>query len=417
MCATIISKHRCNLKIHYNGWSKAWDVWSDYSKELFRFNDAYSMSERKAHRLENYTKGDFVDVNPPLMIDYHPGWRYGEILKKHKNSGQIQIQYAYKSKSYKTWSHLDNEQEIQLFMSMTGNDNHDQRFLEQNIHQRVENEMECLWKERNSKFPKLNMNEIVNNKYIIGDWIEILNVLNMEWQKATVMDKECNWISVHLDGYEHRFEDKFHVIRDAKLIKMVCLPSLIVEIEEHEKDDILLQSSIFVEDENEIKDEIFIAEANAKPNPKQLAFERFFFESMTGLVDDEILNVYYFSLISNKIDIELMIYLSLPILVDIYFMSEDHALIFLSKVEMFAEEYEKFEDWFARELNMNEYLSLVIADGILTFKSFQSRITSVDDLLLIIGKNNMSDAQFIMDSFLLKCSISKINASILEEKK
>lgn len=35
--ATIVEKSGSNLKIHYPGWKKKWDRWSDWKKEIHRF--------------------------------------------------------------------------------------------------------------------------------------------------------------------------------------------------------------------------------------------------------------------------------------------------------------------------------------------------------------------------------------------
>lgn len=88
--ATIVDKNGSNLKIHYIFWSRKWDIWSDYSKELHRFALPKSISSRSAHKWKNLEVGLFVDVNPIIR---HPGWKIGEIRRIDHKSGQVQVIY------------------------------------------------------------------------------------------------------------------------------------------------------------------------------------------------------------------------------------------------------------------------------------------------------------------------------------
>ena len=116
--ATVIKKQGTNLKIHYNGWSREWDTWSDYSREIHRFAVAKSISKRRAHRFEHLKKGDYVDINPSQL---HRGWKCGEILRLDQASGQVQVAYeAMDKKRYRYWAHLDNKAEIAAFTSKSG---------------------------------------------------------------------------------------------------------------------------------------------------------------------------------------------------------------------------------------------------------------------------------------------------------
>eukprot|EP01083_Nonionella_stella_P318981 1168430_1 len=42
--ATVSEKQGSKLKIHYHGWSRKWDTWSDFSVELHRFAVSSSIS-------------------------------------------------------------------------------------------------------------------------------------------------------------------------------------------------------------------------------------------------------------------------------------------------------------------------------------------------------------------------------------
>ncbi|ETO03202.1 hypothetical protein RFI_34208, partial [Reticulomyxa filosa] len=83
--ASIVEKLGSRLKVHYKGWSRMWDCYSDYKKEIERFAKARTISARQAHRFEHLKKGDFADINPKMR---HPGWVAGEIRRKDKHSGQ-----------------------------------------------------------------------------------------------------------------------------------------------------------------------------------------------------------------------------------------------------------------------------------------------------------------------------------------
>lgn len=116
--ATITEKQGSNLRIHYDGYSRKWDVWSDYEKELYRFAKAGSISDRVSDKFGHKRKGDYIDINPSLK---HPGWKRGRIriFDVHKFKGQVQIVYdnAMKTQHQLYWTHLDNPYEIAEFGS------------------------------------------------------------------------------------------------------------------------------------------------------------------------------------------------------------------------------------------------------------------------------------------------------------
>ena len=66
------------VKIHYDGWSRKWDCFSDFCIEGNRFAKAGSISRRPAHRLKNINPYRWVDLNPLVR---HPGWCIGEVRK------------------------------------------------------------------------------------------------------------------------------------------------------------------------------------------------------------------------------------------------------------------------------------------------------------------------------------------------
>ena len=228
--STVMEKHDSNLKIHYEGWSRIWDCYIDYKKELWRFAQAHSISMRPAHRLKNVKKGDFIDFNP---IHHHPGcgWRVA-VIRKCKidhESGQVQVGYKYNGKHQFYWGHLDNEQELAPFTSKTGTIDHPQQensnlkavVLGQsgsNILNSGPPYHLIINRDRNVKFPKY-LNELIDNKYNIGNKIDVLDIVTQQWKYCTVIDKEDNWIVVHYDGESSRKNEKLHIKRSKDRIR------------------------------------------------------------------------------------------------------------------------------------------------------------------------------------------------------
>lgn len=71
------------------------------------------ISERPGHRLTGnvFKKGVYVEVNPKHFDSSKKnGWHIGKIVQIKK--GQIEIEYYYKNKGYKYWTHLDCEEEL-----------------------------------------------------------------------------------------------------------------------------------------------------------------------------------------------------------------------------------------------------------------------------------------------------------------
>ena len=102
------------FKIHYDGWSSKWDIWSDYENFPEKFAIAGSISKRPAHRFKELKVGDYVDINP---LRTHPGWKPGKIRSLHKTSGQCHICYKHGDKLLYYWAHLDDAEQIAEFES------------------------------------------------------------------------------------------------------------------------------------------------------------------------------------------------------------------------------------------------------------------------------------------------------------
>ena len=57
---------------------------------------------------------DYIDINP---VHRHPGWRFGQIRRVDKYSGQVQVVYKEGGSEYLYWVHLNNPEEAAPFMS------------------------------------------------------------------------------------------------------------------------------------------------------------------------------------------------------------------------------------------------------------------------------------------------------------
>jgi len=238
--ATVSEKQGTNLKIHYDGWSRKWDTWSDFNKEIHRFAAAGSISKRPSHRFSELKKGDYVDINPSQR---HPGWKCGEIRRLDQKSGQVQVVYECGDKNYLYWAHLDNLNEIAEFTSKSGHMTQaSQAQNMQNIYNQkdikkeeikkekdkekeknvfiepMEDEMEAFARIRAKRFPKYP-NEAIKNVYGIGDWLEVQDTQTLQWITATVIDKENNWIVVHFDGWPSKYDQKIHAVKHKKRLR------------------------------------------------------------------------------------------------------------------------------------------------------------------------------------------------------
>merc|ERR1712176_788736 len=224
--ATVSEKQGTNLKIHYDGWSRKWDTWSDFGSEIHRFAAPGSISKRASHRFKTLKKGDYVDINPTQR---HPGWKCGEIRRLDQKSGQVQVVYECLDKNYLYWAHLDNFEEIAEFTSKSGTMHTTQidiikkqekvekvEVVEQ-INQ-VQDEMEAFERIRAKRFPRYP-SERIDNAYGIGDWLEVQDTQTHQWITATVIDKENNWILVHFDGCPYKYDQKIHAVKHKRRLR------------------------------------------------------------------------------------------------------------------------------------------------------------------------------------------------------
>ena len=198
---------------------------------------------------------DFVDVRPHMR---HDEWLTGEIRRKDKHSGQVQVVYDKAEKNYLYWAHLDDDNEIAEFTSKSGMVQETQARVESEIRQgggavqapqmsaeererrmqrkrdktrrkkeraaaraaaksgagqappnanfqrmgvRSEKEkLEMFQRLRQKRFP-LEAGEKLKNKKAIGDWLEVQDMASQRWITATVIDVENNWIVIHYDGF------------------------------------------------------------------------------------------------------------------------------------------------------------------------------------------------------------------------
>eukprot|EP01083_Nonionella_stella_P193836 715418_1 len=95
--ATIKDKQGDYYKIHYNGWSRKWDILSNYRTQLHRFAEYGSISQRPAHRLKHVKQGDTI------LINTQSGWIPGRIERTDAHSGQVHVYFE----TGRSWEHLD----------------------------------------------------------------------------------------------------------------------------------------------------------------------------------------------------------------------------------------------------------------------------------------------------------------------
>ena len=112
--AKVMDRDRNQLYIHYCGWDKKYDTFSDYRSEIYRFAKAKSISERPLTRksMQKYGIGDQIDVNPIAQCP-EEGWVIATIKCKDATSGQVMVQYFSQSRNryYQYWLHLDDYNE------------------------------------------------------------------------------------------------------------------------------------------------------------------------------------------------------------------------------------------------------------------------------------------------------------------
>eukprot|EP01083_Nonionella_stella_P026461 72865_1 len=210
--ATVMEKRGSNLKIHYDGWSRRWDVWSNFNVELQRFAVAGSISLRPSHRahFSGLKKGDYVDINPSQR---HFGWKIGEIRRLDNKSGQVQVVYEHLNTNYLYWAHLDNGNEIALFGTKS-------RVLEKVDKPQAQPPIEDELEARRKRFPRYP-NEEIRNKHHIGERLEVQDTQTLQWIASTVIDKENNWICVHFTGWPSKYDQKIHVMKHAQRLRPV----------------------------------------------------------------------------------------------------------------------------------------------------------------------------------------------------
>eukprot|EP01084_Bolivina_argentea_P261503 441940_1 len=125
--ATILEKQETFLTIHYDcdGADHGNDEKINYLVDTNRFVKAYQMSSRKANRLTEVKKGDFVNINPLHTNPQHK-WQCGKITNTY--AGHVRVEYIFHGQKYFYWVHLDNECEIdRCWYHTTSKAMHDQK--------------------------------------------------------------------------------------------------------------------------------------------------------------------------------------------------------------------------------------------------------------------------------------------------
>merc|ERR1712173_256004 len=115
-----MGKKENSVLIKYEGWSDKWNIWSDFTKELWRFYPYKSVSKLKARGPLKWKKeGDKIAFR---CQKYHPdgkGWTRAIIRRRDRrteNSGWVQVQFMDQRvpprRELLYWSHLDNNDEV-----------------------------------------------------------------------------------------------------------------------------------------------------------------------------------------------------------------------------------------------------------------------------------------------------------------
>ena len=159
LLATITDKVGTNLKIHYDGWPKKWDIWCDFSKELHRFAAPKSISKRPAHRFKDLKEKDLIDIQPFTRFPA-AGWKPGEISAFDEESGQIQVWYDQKGKRYLQWAHPDDPTKVAEFRSKSAEPNKkkvcsEKRKLDDNTDNRPAKKVKLSDPNRHAQMPRL----------------------------------------------------------------------------------------------------------------------------------------------------------------------------------------------------------------------------------------------------------------------
>eukprot|EP01083_Nonionella_stella_P192172 710644_1 len=189
--ATISEKQGTNLKIHYDGWSRKWDVWSNYSIELYRFAKHKSISLRPAHRFTDIKPDHFVDINPKHVV----GWTAGIVRRKDRKSGQVQVSYWDGKKDTRSlmWVHLDDE----TMITEIGTKSPD-------ISVHFEGYKRMVIKKKDTvKIYALTEDEVIKNPYSIGDMVNVEDQTDQEFKTdilSTVAATVNNFVLATMNG-------------------------------------------------------------------------------------------------------------------------------------------------------------------------------------------------------------------------
>eukprot|EP01084_Bolivina_argentea_P268935 456934_1 len=68
---------------------------------------------------------------------------------------------------------------------------------------------------RANRFPR-GPNEIIDNKFDIGHWLEVQHTQTNQWKPSTVVDKQNNWIVTRFEKLYSKYNQQIHIFRDKK---------------------------------------------------------------------------------------------------------------------------------------------------------------------------------------------------------
>eukprot|EP01083_Nonionella_stella_P296960 1008646_1 len=111
-----LDRDRVTVEIHYIGWARRWDLWTDINKGAVRFAPFRSLSLYDGTLKCPFAAGDFVNIKVPWVNE----WVLGEV----KKAEGLQVQVGYNNRSSTRqcfkWFHCQDRSELRAMDSGRG---------------------------------------------------------------------------------------------------------------------------------------------------------------------------------------------------------------------------------------------------------------------------------------------------------
>eukprot|EP01084_Bolivina_argentea_P177457 306867_1 len=186
LSCVIIEKKDYWIVVHYDGYS------SKHDEQIHITQHSYRLRERDIQHTDSYSKEDDMDMISEL------GTRKQNMINILQASLMVEDEYIKRA--------------FKIYEYNYGSEKYDIKILK-DIIVKLEYHMNEY---------DINNNEIISNKYLIGDKLQIHNIENGQWNLVTVILTEHNWIVVYFDGSSKNVTDHnvIHVIKDKHRIKL-----------------------------------------------------------------------------------------------------------------------------------------------------------------------------------------------------